>query len=206
MKKKEIPMPTRIAIALIGLGIVAVMWSVTGVFDAWQGAEQDDAQARAQSQTQEQPSNKEASTKANEENSAGKERGASGDKDASANANTIIDNDLVTVDYEGMYEAPGVQDTFYVGLNVQNKRSKDIWVYLDKASVNNETVSMVMTGMPLYIEPGNSGRTGFIFPMGQLSVHSLSGVEKVKFDFVVADKATLTEIWRGKDIEISQGS
>ena len=42
--------------------------------------------------------------------------------------------------------------------------------------------------------------------MGQLSVHSLSGVEKVKFDIVVADKATLTEIWRGKDIEISQGS
>ena len=118
----------------------------------------------------------------------------------------LIDNDLVTVDYEGMYEAPGVQDTFYVGLNVQNKRSKDIWVYLDKASVNSETVSMVMTGMPLYIEPGNSGRTGFIFPMGQLSVHSLRGVEKVKFDLVVADKATLTEIWRGKDIEISQGS
>lgn len=121
-------------------------------------------------------------------------------------ATNLIDNNLVSVDYEGMYEAPGVQDTFYVGLNVQNKRSKDIWVYLDKASVNNETVSMVMTGMPLYIEPGNSGRTGFIFPMGQLSVHSLSGVEKVKFDLVVADKATLTEIWREEDIEISQGS
>lgn len=120
-----------------------------------------------------------------------------------SNVETIIDNDLVSVDYEGMYEAPGVQDTFYVGLNVQNKRSKDIWVYLDKASVNNETVSMVMTGMPLYIEPGNSGRTGFIFPMGQLSVHSLSGVEKVKFDLVVADKATLTEIWRAENVEIS---
>ena len=175
MKKKEISMPVRIAIALISLSATVAIWSVLGVFG---GEVQQPETTQAQEQKQAQTSNVE----------------------------TIIDNDLVSVDYEGMYEAPGVEGVFYVSLNVQNKTDKTIWVYLDKASVNNETVSMVMTGTPLYIAPGNSGRTGFIFPMGQLSVHSLSGVEKVKFDLVVADKATLTEIWRGKDIEISQGS
>lgn len=166
MKKKEIPMPVRIAIALIALSAVAAIWCVAGVFSG--GTKEVEAKAAETPQT-----------------------------------TNLIDNDLVSVDYEGMYEAPGVQDMFYVGLNVQNKRSKDIWVYLDKASVNGETVSMVITGIPLYIEPGNSGRTGFGFPMGQLSVHSLSGVQKVKFDLVVADKATLTEFWRAENIEIS---
>ena len=114
----------------------------------------------------------------------------------------IANDSYVTATFEEAYEAPGVEGVFYVSLNVQNKTDKTIWVYLDKASVNKETVSMVMTGVPLYIAPGNSGRTGFIFPMGQLSINKLSDVRNVTFDLVIADEATLEEFDRVKGISL----
>ena len=120
-----------------------------------------------------------------------------------AQGSTEIANDsYVTATFEEAYEAPGVEGVFYVSLNVQNKTDKTIWVYLGKASVNKETVSMVSTGVPLYIAPGNSGRTGFIFPMGQLSINKLSDVRNVTFDLVIADEATLEEFDRVKGISL----
>ena len=114
----------------------------------------------------------------------------------------IANDSYVSAEFEKIYEAPGVEGVFYVSLNVQNKTDKTIWVYLDKASVNKESVSMVSTGVPLYIAPGNSGRTGFIFPMAQLSIDSASDVRNITFDLVAADEATLDEIDRVKGISI----
>lgn len=114
----------------------------------------------------------------------------------------IANDSYVSAEFEKIYEAPGVEGVFYVSLNVQNKTDKTIWVYLDKASVNKESVSMVSTGVPLYIAPGNSGRTGFIFPMAQLSINSASDVRNIIFDLVAADEATLDEIDRVKGISI----
>lgn len=114
----------------------------------------------------------------------------------------IANDSYVSAEFEKIYETPGVDGVFYVSLNVQNKTDKTIWVYLDKASVNKESVSMVSTGVPLYIAPGNSGRTGFIFPMAQLSVDSASDVRNITFDLVAADEATLDEIDRVKGISI----
>ena len=114
----------------------------------------------------------------------------------------IANDSYVSAEFEKIYETPGVEGVFYVSLNVQNKTDKTIWVYLDKASVNKESVSMVSTGVPLYIAPGNSGRTGFIFPMVQLSIESASDVRNITFDLVAADEATLDEIDRVKGISI----
>lgn len=114
----------------------------------------------------------------------------------------IANDGYVSAEFEKIYESPGVEGVFYVSLNVQNKTGKTIWVYLDKASVNKESVSMVSTGVPLYIAPGNSGGTGFIFPMAQLSINSASDVRNITFDLVAADEATLDEIDRVKGISI----
>ena len=114
----------------------------------------------------------------------------------------IANDSYVSAEFEKIYEAPGVEGVFYVSLNVQNKTDKTIWVYLDKASVNKESVSMVSTGVPLYIAPGNSGGTGFIFPMAQLSIDSASDVRNITFDLVAADEATLDEIDRVKGLSI----
>lgn len=139
---------------------------------------------------------------------SGDEQGSAQDKQTQTQSQAaqgsieIANDSYVSAEFEKIYEAPGVEDVFYVSLNVQNKTDKTIWVYLDKASVNKESVSMVSTGVPLYIAPGNSGRTGFIFPMAQLSIDSASDVRNITFDLVAADEATLDEIDRVKGISI----
>lgn len=136
---------------------------------------------------------------------SGDEQGSAQDKQTQTQSQgsiEIANDSYVSAEFEKIYEAPGVEGVFYVSLNVQNKTDKTIWVYLDKASVNKESVSMVSTGVPLYIAPGNSGRTGFIFPMAQLSVDSASDVRNITFDLVTADEATLDEIDRVKGISI----
>ena len=136
---------------------------------------------------------------------SGDEQGSAQDKQTQTQSQGSIEiaNDgYVSAEFEKIYEAPGVEGVFYVSLNVQNKTGKTIWVYMDKASVNKESVSMVSTGVPLYIAPGNSGRTGFIFPMAQLSINSASDVRNITFDLVTADEATLDEIDRVKGISI----
>lgn len=140
---------------------------------------------------------------------SGDEQGSAQDKQTQTQTQTqsqgsieIANDGYVSAEFEKIYEAPGVEGVFYVSLNVQNKTDKTIWVYLDKASVNKESVSMVSTGVPLYIAPGNSGRTGFIFPMAQLSIDSASDVRNITFDLVAADEATLNEIDRVKKISI----
>lgn len=136
---------------------------------------------------------------------SGDEQGSAQDKQTQTQSQgsiKIANDGYVSAEFEKIYEAPGVEGVFYVSLNVQNKTDKTIWVYLDKASVNKESVSMVSTGVPLYIAPGNSGRTGFIFPMAQLSIDSASDVRNITFDLVAADEATLDEIDRVKGISI----
>lgn len=136
---------------------------------------------------------------------SGDEQGSAQDKQTQTQSQgsiEIANDSYVLAEFEKIYETPGVDGVFYVSLNVQNKTGKTIWVYLDKASVNKETVSMVSTGVPLYIAPGNSGRTGFIFPMAQLSIESASDVRNITFDLVAADEATLDEIDRVKGISI----
>lgn len=136
---------------------------------------------------------------------SGDEQGNAQDKQTQTQSQgsiEIANDSYVSAEFEKIYEAPGVEGVFYVSLNVQNKTDKTIGVYLDKASVNKESVSMVSTGVPLYIAPGNSGRTGFIFPMAQLSIDSASDVRNITFDLVTADEATLDEIDRVKGISI----
>lgn len=136
---------------------------------------------------------------------SGDEQGNAQDKQTQTQSQgsiEIANDSYVSAEFEKIYEAPGVDGVFYVSLNVQNKTDKTIGVYLDKASVNKESVSMVSTGVPLYIAPGNSGRTGFIFPMAQLSIDSASDVRNITFDLVAADEATLDEIDRVKGISI----
>ena len=110
----------------------------------------------------------------------------------------IADDTYITASFEKMYDATsmGVEGVFYVDIKAENKTDKAIWVYLDKASVNDETVPMVMTGIPFYIQPGKTGQTGFIFSFSSLSIDKIDDVKKIEFDLVVAEQESLAEIDR----------
>ena len=116
----------------------------------------------------------------------------------------LADDDYVTATFEKMYDATsmGVEGVFYIDVNVKNKTDKEIWVYLDKASVNDEMVPLVGSGVPLYIQPAKSGRNGFIFSFSSLSIDSIDAVKTISFDLVVADKETMDEIERVESVSL----
>ena len=116
----------------------------------------------------------------------------------------LADDDYVTAAFEKMYDATsmGVEGVFYIDINVKNKTDKEILVYLDKASVNDEMVPLVGSGVPLYIQPAKSGRNGFIFSFSSLSIDSIDEVKTISFDLVVADKDSMDEIERVESVSL----
>lgn len=116
----------------------------------------------------------------------------------------IADDDYVTATFEKIYDATnlGVEGVFYIDINVKNKTDKEIWVYLDGASVNDEMVPMVMSGVPLNVKPEKSGRNAFIISFAQLSIDKVEDVKNIEFDLVIANEETLDEIDRVKGISL----
>lgn len=116
----------------------------------------------------------------------------------------IADDDFVTATFEKLYDASsiGIEGVFYVDVNVKNKTDREIWVYLENASVNDEMVSLVGSGVPLYVQPAKSGRNGFIFPFSSLSIDSIDEVDTVSFDLVVADKESMDLIERVESVNL----
>lgn len=116
----------------------------------------------------------------------------------------FADNDYVTATFEKIYDATdmGVEGVFYININVKNKTDKEIWVYLDKASVNDEMVPLVGSGVPLYILPEKSGRTGFLISFSSLSITSIDEVKNIGFDLVVADRDSMNEINRVEAVSL----
>lgn len=116
----------------------------------------------------------------------------------------IIDDDYITASFEKMYDATalGVEGVFYLDIYAENKTEKEIWVYLENASVNDEAVSLVGSAVPLYIQSGQSGRNAFMISFAQLSIDTIDKIKNITFDLVIADKETLSEIERATSISI----
>ncbi len=116
----------------------------------------------------------------------------------------IADDDSVTATFEKIYDATslGIEDVFYVDINVKNKSDKEIFVVLDKASVNDEMLPMVSSGFPLIVKADKSGRNAFIFSFIPLSIDRVEEVEKIEFDLVIFDNETLDEMDRISSIEL----
>ena len=110
----------------------------------------------------------------------------------------------MTATFERIYDATslGIEGLFYFDINVKNKTDKEIWVYIDEASVNDEMVSMVMSGIPLYVKPDKSGRNAFIISFDSLSIDSVEDVKNMEFDLVIADEETLNEMSRVESIKV----
>lgn len=114
----------------------------------------------------------------------------------SAGDTVIIDNDQMKVTYQKVVDGEdlGVSGAFYLWLKIENKTEGEVVASLTDADVDGESVSMVMTGVPLNIRPGNSGATGFIFTTSQLSIDSVGDAEKVTFKVSFRDAETYNEV------------
>lgn len=114
----------------------------------------------------------------------------------------LVDDDAIKVTFREVFEAEGITGAFYLRMNMENKTDKEVWVYLDSASVNGEMVT-VMSGIPTIITPGNSSNNPYIFSFSNLSISELSEVEEIRFKIVVADNATNQTIYTSDFVTVS---
>lgn len=114
----------------------------------------------------------------------------------------LAENAHVAVTFDSLYEEAFVEGVCYLKLAITNNWDKEIWVYLDKASVNGEMLPAVMQGVPTYILPGKTSRNPFILSYQPLSIDSIEQIEAVEFDIVIADRESLDEISRIPGVRI----
>lgn len=126
----------------------------------------------------------------------GSENTVSASGENKAEDTVIIDNDQMKVTYQKVVDGEdlGVSGAFYLWLKIENRTEGEIVASLTDADVDGESVSMVMTGVPLNIRTGNSGATGFIFTTSQLSIDSVDDAEKVTFKVLFVDAETYNEV------------
>ena len=111
-------------------------------------------------------------------------------------------NDYITVTFEKLYEEPSIQGVAYLQLTMTNNWDKEVWVYLDKGSVNDEQLTAFLSGLPTYIMPGKTSRNPFIISYSQLSIESVSEIQSIEFDIVVAERESLDEVSRISGLKI----
>ena len=102
---------------------------------------------------------------------------------------TLVEKDSYAAYFIGATDQASL-GVFYVNLKIQNNTGKTVVVNLEDASVDKETVPMVSTGVPLTIQNGNSGQTGFIFSMANLSINSMNDANSATFRIVLRDADT----------------
>lgn len=115
----------------------------------------------------------------------------------------LASNDYITVTFEKLYEEPSIQGVAYLQLAMTNNWDKEVWVYLDKGSVNDEQLTSFLSGLPTYVMPGKTSRNPFIISYSQLSIESVSEIQTVEFDVVVADRESLDEISRISRVKVT---
>lgn len=113
----------------------------------------------------------------------------------------IVDSDDFAAYYMGARDQSDV-GVFYVVLKIENKRESSVMVNLEDASVDNETIPLIGTGVPLVIAPGNSGQTGFIFSMVNLSISSMDEADTATFRIVLRDNETLDVVSKSELITV----
>ena len=121
---------------------------------------------------------------------------------ASNDNSLVLVDDKIKVTYMGCMDASSM-GVFYVTLKVENNTDADIVINLEDADVDGETIPLIATGVPLVVRPGNSGQTGFIFPMANLSISSMSEAEKATFRIVARDNTTFDTIYESELLTVN---
>lgn len=115
---------------------------------------------------------------------------------------TLFDNDILSATFISAQDASSI-GVFYVTLKIENKTDADIVITLEDADVDGETIPLITTGVPLVVRPGNSGQTGFIFSMVNLSISSMSEAEEATFRVVARDNDTFETVYKSDLITVS---
>lgn len=120
---------------------------------------------------------------------------------SSADNSVLVDDDKMKVSFIGAEDMSSL-GVFYVTLKIENKTDIDIAVNLEDADVDGETIPMITTGVPLVIRPGNSGQTGFVFSMVNLSISTMDEAEKATFRVVARDNDSYSVVYESELVTV----
>ena len=73
-----------------------------------------------------------------------------------------------------------------------------------QCGVNDEMMSLVMSGAPLNILPEKKGTNSFIFPYQQISIDKFDAVETVSFKIAVKNEESLADIETTAEVTITK--
>lgn len=114
----------------------------------------------------------------------------------------IAENADISVSFEKLEEIDGIEGVCYLTLSMTSKADKEIWVYLENASVNGDMLPAVMQGVPTYIMPEKTSHNPFIISFANITAQSAAEITDIQFDIVVADRESLNEISRISNVRI----
>lgn len=121
----------------------------------------------------------------------------------SAPAQTPANDQIITARFLSLYEVTGVEGVIYLDLQVENRYDQALTITLTNMAVNDESVPLVATAVPITIEPGMSARSPFIISTGSLSIDHASEVRTLIFDVEARDAETFNVIDRIADFQVS---
>lgn len=121
----------------------------------------------------------------------------------SAPAQTPANDQIITARFLSLYEVTGVEDVMYLDLQVENRYDQALTITLTNMAVNDESVPLVATAVPITIKPGMSARGPFIVSTASLSIDHASEVRTLIFDVEARDPETFNVIDRIADFQVS---
>lgn len=100
----------------------------------------------------------------------------------------IYEDDSVKATFIRAFDEPSINGVFYLQILMENKTDCRIWVYLDDASVNGYSTT-VMGATAMEIDPSNKSQQPFIISYMNLDTDNIEGVEDITFKICVEDTA-----------------
>lgn len=103
----------------------------------------------------------------------------------------LVDDEYVTASFVKIDPITAGIKGYYVYLDVLNNTSEKVTVSLSSASVNEYQIAMVMSGVPMTLEPDKIGSAPFIFPIQS----DIADVEQISFKITLRNADTYKEIY-----------
>ena len=114
----------------------------------------------------------------------------------------IYDGDSVKATFMNAYDEPSIDGVFYLQILFENKTNSRIWVYLDDASVNGYSTT-VMSALPMEIDPGNKSKQPFVIPYANLDTDNIDGVKDISFKICAEDTEDHNSILKTDSLTIT---
>ena len=114
----------------------------------------------------------------------------------------LAEDDCIKAEFLGFVDMPELQ-LFHVSIKVYNKTEKNLMISLQDGSVNNMSMLMIMSGVPLVVQPNKEGQNAFIFTYKQAGISSFDEVKQVAFKIIAYDD-NMKEIDKTKEAVIER--